>query len=758
MTYPESTSSVPVAFHLAGPGLRVSPLAGALAEIVRRHEALRTVFREPAAGEPVQAVQPFTALMLPVIDLSGLPDARSAAERLARELAGRPFDLVQGPLLRCSLLRVGAEEHHLIVALHHIAADGWSHEILARELSELYPAFAQGLPSPLPPLPVQYADFAVWQRRWLAGEVLEGELAWWRERLAGLAPARELPADRPRPARQSFRGDSRGSRLDPRTGAGLVTLGRRHGATPFMISLAAFYTLLHRYTGEEDLAVGTLAAGRGNAETQGLIGFFVNDLVLRASLAGDPTFLELLARARTAVLDAGAHQDLPFEQLVAALAPRRDLARAPLFQILLNFWESAPDLRLGPGLTAAMAELPTATAKLDLSLQVSRHGDELRFTAEYATDLFDAATIDRLLGHLGTLLAGIAAAPETRLSLLPLLTPAEREQLAAWSATAEPRPAGATLHGLFAAQAARTPDAVAVIAREGTLTYRELDARAGRLARRLAALGAGIDSRVGLFLERSLEMVVALLGVLKAGAAYVPLDPDYPAERLAAMLEDARAVAVLAQERLADRLPAGTAALFLEGDQDRETGGGLPALPVTVPDEAAAYLIFTSGSTGRPKAAAVPHRAIVNHMLWMQAEFPLGPADRVLQKTAFSFDASVWEFWAPLLAGSTLVMARPGEHREPAALIRSVREHGVTVLQTVPSLLRALLEDGRLEECRSLRRVFCGGEALGADVQTAFFATFFAPMEAELINLYGPTETTVEVTFWRCERELASRP
>ncbi|HEY4561968.1 MAG TPA: condensation domain-containing protein, partial [Thermoanaerobaculia bacterium] len=404
MTYPESTSSVPVAFHLAGPGLRVPPLAGALAEIVRRHEALRTVFRESAEGEPVQAVQPFTALMLPVIDLSGLPDARSAAGPLARELAGRPFDLARGPLLRCSLLRLGAEEHHLIVALHHIAADGGSLEILARELSELYQAFAQGLPSPLPALPVQYADFALWQRRWLAGEVLEAELAWWRERLAGLAPALELPADRPRPARQSFRGDSRGSCLDPRTGAALATLGRRHGATPFMTTLAAFYTLLHRYTGEEDLAVGTLAAGRGSAETQGLIGFFANTLVLRASLAGDPSFLELLARARTTVLEAYAHQDLPFEQLVAALAPQRDLARAPLFQVLLTFRERSPGLQLGPGLTAAMAELPAATTQLDLSLQVSQDGDELRFAAAYATDLFDAATIDRLLGHLGTLL------------------------------------------------------------------------------------------------------------------------------------------------------------------------------------------------------------------------------------------------------------------------------------------------------------------------------------------------------------------
>jgi amino acid adenylation domain-containing protein len=752
-----SLYNVPVAFHLAGPGLRVSPLAGALDEIVRRHEALRTVFRESADGEPVQVVQPFVASALPVVDLSGLPVARAEAERVERELADRPFDLVRGPLLRCCLLRLGAEEHHLVVAMHHIAADGWSLEVLAREIAELYQTLAQGLLSPLSPLPVQYADFAIWQRRWLAGEVLEAELAWWRERLAGLPPALELPADRPRPARQSFRGDLRHSRVEPQVGAGLAALGRRHGATLFMTLTAAFHTLLCRYTGEEDLAVGTPVAGRNRAEIEGLIGFFVNTLVLRTSLAGDPSFLELLARVRTTALDAYAHQDLPFEQLVAELAPQRDLARTPLFQVLLAVRETElPELCLSPGLAGPMVGLQTTAAKFDLALQVSRNGDELRATAEYATDLFDAATVDRLLAHLSTLLAGIAAAPETPLSLLPLLTAREREQLAAWNATGEPRPAGATLHGLFAAQAARTPDALAVIAAEGSLTYRELDARSGRLARRLVALGAGIDSRVGLFLERSLELVVGLLGVLKAGAAYVPLDPDYPAERLAAMLEDTQAVAVLAQQRLADRLPAGAAGapvLFVEEDLDLDLD-----LPARVPDEAAAYLIFTSGSTGRPKATVVPHRAIVNYMLWMLAEFPLEPGDRVLQKTAFSFDASVWEFWAPLLAGSTLVMARPGEHREPAALIRSIREHGVTVLPMVPAQLRALLEDGGLGECRSLRRVFCGGEALGADLLTAFFAVFFAPMEAELTNLYGPTETTVAVTFWRCERGLASQP
>ncbi|HEY4587604.1 MAG TPA: condensation domain-containing protein, partial [Thermoanaerobaculia bacterium] len=371
MTYPESTSSVPVAFHLAGPGLRVSPLAGALAEIVRRHEALRTVFRESAEGEPVQVVQPFTAPLLPVIDLSGLPDARSAAGPLARELAGRPFDLVRGPLLRCSLLRLGAEEHHLIVALHHIAADGGSLEILARELSELYQAFAQGLPSPLPALPVQYADFALWQRRWLAGEVLEAELAWWRERLAGLPPALELPADRPRPARQSFRGGLRHRRLEPGAGADLAALSRRHGATLFMTLAAAFDTLLLRYTGEEDLAVGTPIAGRGGAEIQGLIGFFVNTLVLRTGLGGDPSFAELLRRVRATALAAYAHQDLPFEKLVEELAPVRDLSRSPLFQVVFALEaERAALAELGSGVTLEPLAVTLDSAKFDLTLAV----------------------------------------------------------------------------------------------------------------------------------------------------------------------------------------------------------------------------------------------------------------------------------------------------------------------------------------------------------------------------------------------------
>src|SRR6185295_14396642 len=405
--------SITVAFAIRGSGLRPAALAGALDEIVRRHEALRSVFREAADGEPVQAVLPFTPRGLPVVDLGGLARAGAAADRIARQMADQPFDLGRGPLLRGLLLRLGAAEHRLVLAMHHIVSDGWSVGLLVREISQLYRALAAGRPSPLPPLPVQYADFAVWQRRWLAGETLAAEVAWWRERLAGMPAPLELPADRPRPAVQTSRGAIRGTPIDPEVAAGLAALSRSRGATFFMTAAAAFYALLHRWTGGEDLIVGTPVAGRGRAEVEGLIGFFVNTLVLRASLAGDPQLVDLLARVRTSALAAYAHQDLPFEQLVAELAPARGFSRTPLFQALIALQETpAAELDLGPGFTAPMSEVWTDTAKFELALHFSRSGDRLTALAEYSADLFDGPTVDRFLAQLRTLLAGIAAAPE----------------------------------------------------------------------------------------------------------------------------------------------------------------------------------------------------------------------------------------------------------------------------------------------------------------------------------------------------------
>jgi amino acid adenylation domain-containing protein len=747
-----ATYNVAYPLHIEGV-LDVPALAAALGEIVRRHEVLRTTYAAGEQGEPFQVIAPAVTGGLPVVDLSVLPEAGRRAEaglRIAED-AGRPFDLARGPVRRFTLLRLGEGRQVLLLTFHHIAFDGWSLDVLGRELAVLYGAAAAGRPSPLPELPVQYADYARWQRQWLRGEVLGGQLGYWVRQLGGAEPVLDLPLDRPRPAVQSFRGGRAGIAIPATLAEDLKQLGRSAQQTPFMLVLAAFQALLQRYTERDDLLVGTPIANRQQPEIEGLIGLFVNTVVLRCDLADDPPFREAAARAREVTLQASAHQDLPFERLVEELHLERDLSRSPLFQVMLTVESEARAAPGLPGLRVESLETGNGMAKFDLLLSLAPQEDGgLGGWIEYAADLFEQPTVERLAGHFRTLLAGAVASPDRRLSELPLLSGSEQAQLAGWNATAEPRAEGGTLHGLFAAQAARTPDAVAVVAAEGALTYRELDERSDRLAGQLAALGAGIESRLGLLLERSLEMVVALLGVLKAGAAYVPLDPDYPADRLAAMLEDAQPVLVLAQERLVDRLPASTPVLCLDRDWEAQESGGPTA---AVPDQALAYLIFTSGSTGRPKATMVAHRSIVNHMQWMQAELPLGPADRVLQKTAFSFDASVWEFWAPLLAGATLVMARPGAHREPVALIRAIQEHGVTVLQTVPSVLRALLEDGRLGSCRSLRRVCCGGEALTADVQTAFFAT----LDAELINLYGPTETTVEVTFWRCERERADR-
>ncbi|HKV08247.1 MAG TPA: condensation domain-containing protein, partial [Thermoanaerobaculia bacterium] len=692
---PGSTAyHVPRRFHLRG-GLAVEALAAALSEIERRHEVLRTVF-DVVAETPVQRAFPAARRPLPVLDLSALPEAlrRAEAERLGAEEAGRPFDFYQGPLVRTALLRLAAGEHVLLYTTHHIVSDAGSLGVLLGELAALYGAAREGRPSPLPEPRLQYADFALWQRRWLTDERLGERIAWWREHLAGRPEGLDLPADRPRPAVRSGRGAVAEVSVPGDVATGLERLGRRHGATLFVTVAAAFETLLHRVTGEEDLLVGTATAGRDRTELEGLIGFFANTVVLRGNLAGDPSFADLLSRVREAALGAFAHQDLPFEKLVEALAPRRDLSRNPLFEVLFSLDRaSALSPELAPGLSLDLEEAAPGSAKLDLTLALARTEEGIAGAAEYSTDLFDAATVERLLSGFGALLSGIVADPGARLSDLPLLNREERAELALRSAGPERRfAAEIPLQELFEAQARRTPSALAVIAEDETLTYRELDLRANRLAWLLRAHGVGPESRVGLCLERSAGMVVALVAALKAGGAYIPLDPEYPAERLAFLVADAGVHVLLAQERTAGSLPEhGAPVVFVETGAFAEgEEGGAPPPRLYEGGEALAYVIYTSGSTGRPKGALIPHRAIVNHMLWMAEDLPLTPADRVFQKTPFGFDASVWEFWAPLAAGAALVMARPGGHRDPAYLVRTIAEHGVTVLQAVPSLLLAI--------------------------------------------------------------------
>ncbi|HEU0077431.1 MAG TPA: condensation domain-containing protein, partial [Longimicrobiaceae bacterium] len=547
--------NMPVAFRLHGP-LDAGALERALAEIVRRHEVLRTTF-SAEDGEPAQVVAPPGPWRLATDDLSALDGAERDAEvrRRAREDALRPFDLAAGPLFRGELLRLGPDEHVLLLCVHHVASDGWSMEVLARELAALYEAFAAGRPSPLPEPPIQYADFTLWQRERLGGPLLERQVEFWKERLAGAPAVLELPTDRPRPAAQSFRGAAATFALDAATTQKLHRLARGGEATLFMTLLAGFQLLLARYAGTEDVVVGTPIAGRTRRETEGLIGLFVNTLALRTDLSGDPTFLELVGRVREMLLEAHAHQELPCEKLVGELRVERSLSHAPVFQVLFSLQGLPRPFRLG-GVRAAPLDPVFETAKFDLSLQLQEEGAAISGFLEYAVDLFDPSTAERMLGHLRVLLEAVADDPALPVSRVPLVdAPERRRLLEEWNRTGRAYAPG-TVHALIAAQAARTPEAVAVVFEGEALSYAGLDRRAGLLAEELRRRGVGPESRVGIFMERSAGLVVALLGVLRAGGAYVPLDPSYPPERLAYMLADSGVPVLLTQERLLGRVPS----------------------------------------------------------------------------------------------------------------------------------------------------------------------------------------------------------
>ncbi|HKV07632.1 MAG TPA: amino acid adenylation domain-containing protein, partial [Thermoanaerobaculia bacterium] len=736
--------NLPMALEMRG-ALSVPALAASLGEVVRRHEGLRTRF-PLAAGSPVQEIAPALDVAPPLVDLSGLSAAAQEAEAawLTQALAVQPFDLAAGPLLRSALLRLDPERHVVLFSIHHIVTDGWSMALLMQEVAELYRAATAGEPSPLPELPVQYADFALWQRAWLTGAALEEQTGWWHQSLAGAPHVLDLPTDRPRPAVQSLRGAHVFALLP----VDLEALSREHGATPFMTWLALFGALLHRYTGVEDLLVGSPIAGRNHAELERLIGLFVNTLVLRVEMQGDPTLAEVLGRVRERTVGAYAHQDLPFEKLVEELHPERSLAHTPLFQVMLVQQNAPVGAVEIPGLTFLPRPAESGTARFDLHLALTDTPSGPVADLEYNRDLFDPPAMARLLGHLRLLAEGAVRDPRARLSELPLLSTAESHQLRlGWNDTAADRQPGLTLPGLFAEQVARTPDAPAVTFEGRTLSYRKLDLLSGRLAARLLKLGAGPDTAVGVLMERSAEMVVALLGVLKAGAAYLPLDPEYPAERLGWILEDARVPVVLAQERLLGSLElAETRVLCLE---EGWKGKGAPAMGTGLSEQSLAYVLYTSGSTGRPKGVMIPHRGIVNRLLWMQEAYGLTADDRVLQKTPYSFDVSVWEFFWPLLTGAHLVVAKPGGHRDGAYLAGLIESERVTVMHFVPSMLQAFLEEPDLSGCASLRLVVASGEALSPELRRRFRERLSARLE----NLYGPTEASVDVTSWNCATE-----
>jgi amino acid adenylation domain-containing protein len=723
--------NLPSAHRLAGP-LDAGALARAFAEVVRRHEVLRTRYAA-VDGAPVQVIDPprESRAALPLVDLSGLPEGVREAEAAAwvRRESGAPFNLAVDHPLRARLLRLGPADHALALTLHHIASDGWSNGILVSELAELYRAFAAGRPATLPDLAVQYADFAVWQRRAFEAGALDGQRAYWREHLGDPPPPLELPTDRPRPAIAAHAGSQRGVDLPAALADALSDLGRSRGATLFMTLLAGWAVLLSRYSGQDDLAIGTPVAGRTRVEVEPLIGFFVNTLVIRIDLSGDPPFTDLLDRVREAALGAFGHQDLPFEELVEELRPERDLSHPPLFQVMFVLQNAPAEALNVAGLTFHPLPAESGAATFDLTLSLSTAGGGFGGMLQFKSDLFEAATIDRLLGHFRVLLTAAAARPEERLGDLPLLTAAERGQiLGAWNDTATAWPDDLCLHELFERQVDRSPDAIAlaVVATGEEISYRELDARAGRLAGWLRARGVGPEVSVGVALERSPELVAALLAVLKAGGAWVPLDPSYPPDRLSLLIEDAAVAVLLTREDL----PQG------EATAPARLAGGV------TPDHLA-YRIYTSGSTGRPKAVLVPHRAIVNHMRWLQAEWPLGPSDVMLQTLSVSFDASFFDLWAPLLAGARLVLPSDESLRDAARLAEDVARFGVTRYGNVPPWLAEMVERPAFVSAPALRQVITGGQEF-----PGVLAERLASSGRQVINFYGPSEAAVTATAW----------
>ncbi|MFZ6030188.1 MAG: amino acid adenylation domain-containing protein [Chloroflexota bacterium] len=747
------------ALRLKG-SLETETLQAALQKLVARHPSLRTSFHL-AGGQVVQKVQPGAEAAIAVIDAAAW-EQPTLDQRLAAE-AARPFDLERAPLWRFSLFTRGAQAPILLLVIHHSVTDFWSIAILIDELGKLIQGGEHTAALPLPQQ--QYSDYVRWQNELL--ESAEGEKLWayWQTQLAGKLPALELPTDRPRPPIQTYSGATQSCTLDAVQTQKLKALSQAQGTTLFTTLLAAFQVLLHRYTGQDDIIVGAPTTGRSRACFSDLSGYFVNTIALRANLSGNPSFTQFLAQVRQTVLDGLRQQDYPFARLVDQLQPERDFSRSPVFQAMFAFQQpqryaeegmAALALNLDgntvpiPGLPFDPVAITGQAAQFDLTLMGGEAQGKLLFALKYNTDLFDAASMARLLERWQTLLDDIAADPERPVSMLALIPPAERHQLLGeWSHSCESAIEPAlSLHRLFEAQAERTPDAVAVICGEERLTYRELNRRANRLAHHLRSLGVGPEIRVGVYLERTTGLIVALLGLLKAGGVYVPLDPEYPLERLAYILSDAQVAVLLTTEILAYTLPASDAQVFHLDGPEAQLIAPKDENPVCLTSgENLAYVIYTSGSTGKPKGVMIAHTAIANHLLWRAGACPLAQTDRFLQLAALNFDVSIWEIFAPLSAGAALILPRPGGQKDPRYLIGLIDELQITALRMGPSFLRVFLEQVGGENCRSLQQVFCGGEVLTPELQDHFWSVL---PTAKLYNQYGPTETCVAATLWPC--------
>ncbi|MEV2240432.1 amino acid adenylation domain-containing protein [Micromonospora sp. NPDC049891] len=719
--------------------LDVAVLRRACDEVVRRHEALRAVFPE-IDGRPWLVVRPEVPAALVVHEC---PDGTET--ELTERFFDSPFVLADGPLLRWEVLRRTDDEAVVLLAMHHIVSDQWSLGVLLGEVLALYAAYAADAPSPLPAIEVQYPDVARWQQDEPADPA---GLDYWVRQLRGAPAELNLSLARPRPPRKSYRGAALQLTVPPEVVRDLRALGRAEGATLFMVLAGAFQVLLGRLGGTEDVVVGTPVANRRLPELEPLIGLFVNTLALRTDLSGDPTYRELLRRVRQVCLDGYEHQDVAFERLVEALRPDRSLARTPIFQVGFALQNVPFPAWTGGGLRVEPLPVDAGTAKFDLELLLTEDGDRVHGRLEYSLDLFDETTARRIVNHLQVLLVGVAADPDRPIGRLPLITAHEqRKILALGDGGHREWPGAGLIHEEFEAQARATPDAEAVRFHDERLSYAELDRRVNQLAHRLRRLGVGRDVMVGVCMERSVEMVVSLLATLKAGGAYLPLDPGLPPARIAFMLDDAQVPVLLTQSRLAPSLPE-LGADVLRVDELAEELGREPASSpgVQVNGDDLAYVIYTSGSTGRPKGVMNVHAGIRNRLLWMQDTYRLDVSDRVLQKTPFSFDVSVWEFFWPLMTGACLVVAVPDGHRDARYLVETIRRERVTTVHFVPSMLRIFVGEEGAADCPSLRRVICSGEALPRELQEQFFAT----VPAELHNLYGPTEAAVDVTAWAC--------
>jgi amino acid adenylation domain-containing protein len=751
-----SAYNFPIAVRLKG-SLNLLALEQSLNEVVRRHEALRTTF-SIVDGQPSQVIAARLTIKLPVVDLRELPETERESEvhRLVIEEARRPFDLAHGPLLRTSVLQLAEEEQVGLLTMHHIVSDGWSTGILIREMAVLYQAFCSGNSSPLLELAIQYADFACWQREWLQGSVLQTQIDYWKQQLEGSPPLLELPTDHPRPATQTFRGAHQSLLLPKAVGSALSALSRREETTLFMTLLAAFKVLLHCYAGQDDLVVGTPIANRNRLETEGLIGFFVNALVLRTDLSGDPTFRGLLRRVREVCLGAYAHQDLPFERLVEELHLERDLSRNPLFQVMFVLQNASVQAVELPGLTLDPVVADGGTTHFDLTLHIVDSDSGLVATAAYNTDLFDDATITRMLGHFQTLLEGIVTSPDSLLSELSVLTETERRHLL-MDSTGVPTdyPSGSCIHRLFEDQARRTPDAIAVVFEDDLLTYRELNRKANQLAHRLRKMNVGPEVPVGVCLDRSLDIVIALLGILKAGGVYLPLDSGYPKQRMAFMLEDSRAAVILTQTRLTSGLPEHRAKVIcLDSDWETIANESEEGPTFSIERENLAYIIYTSGSTGHPKGVLVTHGSIADHCLDAQRLYELTSTDRILQFGSMSFDLSLEQILATLIAGARLVIASEiwlaAEFHKKAAVL------GLTVLNLPTGYWQELVREWAADHETPIgvqyRLFIAGGDTMLPEALRLWHRT---PLRSvRLLNAYGPTEATITATAFEIAPQL----